>query len=267
MDLSIFSKRNDMDTSQWRIFANYGYSHVMKNNILISRIQARMTELNTNALQLSVAARLGKTAVRDIIAGKSRRPTMDTIGKIANALGCTVAYLVGDVDDPQMMRTYSGPLDMQMVRVSHLVEAGVFKRVTSPLSPLEVPVIQHPGYMEHHLEAYLMADESMGAAGIKKGDVLTVASPFADGKINLSNGALVICAQNIVPPMITEISARKVVVDHDDIELHTCPTDVPADIIKLDSQPAQFPKNLYMSKEDNGVSIEGVVIRVTREMP
>lgn len=238
----------------------------MKHDVLVTRLKSRMAEMNTNASKVSVEARLGKTAVRDIVAGKSRKPTMDTIARIAKVLDCTLAYLVGDVDEPHQMRSVEGPLDMQMMRVSLIVEIGVFKRDNHPASRLETPVIEHPSYPNHELKACLMADNSMFDHGIMKGDILTIAAPFGDARIPLKDGDLIVCAQTITPPIITEISVRQVKVGENGVELWSGLVDEKFDIIRIANQPSQFPKNLYMSENNDGITIEGIVVRLMRDL-
>lgn len=55
-----------------------------------------MKALNLNPKSLSQKASLNDTAVRDIIEGRSKNPRHDTLQKIAKALGCTVADLMGE---------------------------------------------------------------------------------------------------------------------------------------------------------------------------
>lgn len=61
---------------------------------LINELQRRMTALKTNPTALSKKAKLNQTAVRDILEGT--RPRVDTLQKLAKALGCAVADLTGE---------------------------------------------------------------------------------------------------------------------------------------------------------------------------
>jgi phage repressor protein C with HTH and peptisase S24 domain len=60
---------------------------------LASNIARRMTAAGFNQKSLARAAGLNETGIRDILIGRSRNPRVDTLGKIAKALGCTVAEL------------------------------------------------------------------------------------------------------------------------------------------------------------------------------
>jgi phage repressor protein C with HTH and peptisase S24 domain len=58
-------------------------------------LRRRMDGLGISARALSTRAGVNNMAVRDILNGKSRKPTLDTLEKLAGALGCTVADLTG----------------------------------------------------------------------------------------------------------------------------------------------------------------------------
>ena len=64
--------------------------------LLAANIQTAMGERETNAAQLAKDAKVNPTGVYDIISGKSRSPKLDTIDKIAKALGVSVSYLLRD---------------------------------------------------------------------------------------------------------------------------------------------------------------------------
>lgn len=242
-------------------------------NVLVERIQARMAQLGTNSTKVAMAARLGKTAVRDIIAGKSKRPTIDTINRIAKALECSMAYLVGDVDDPEKFLGADLPgFDVQLVTIQEIVEAGVFKRDTFLKSHPKAPVYAHLKFPGHQMQAYLMGDNSMAAAGIRSGDVLTIATPAGKEAVPLTHGSMVLCVRQIVPPGITEVSLREVYLEDATIILQTLPLEGDDEpdrdevVISSDPRPKQFPENLYMGTDNNGITIEGTLVRVIRDI-
>lgn len=61
--------------------------------ILASNLKEIMTQKGTNASQLAKAAKVNPTGVYDILSGKSRSPRLETINKIAQALGVPPASL------------------------------------------------------------------------------------------------------------------------------------------------------------------------------
>ncbi|MFJ6328099.1 MULTISPECIES: helix-turn-helix domain-containing protein [unclassified Rhizobium] len=237
----------------------------MRHDILVQRIQARMADLKTNALQVSIEAKLGKTAVRDIIAGKSLKPTMDTIARIAIVLDCSIAYLTGDADDPHQKKSTSARLEMQMKAIKDVVEAGVFKRDNSQVPKIEVQILGHAGYPDHALNVYLVNDQSMSGEGILKGDFVTAAAPPNEKRISLDDGKLLVCSRHIESPAITELSIRKVVWRDSDAQLHTHPVSGTSDVIKLKARLG-VQENLYVADDNNYVSIDGVVVRVVRDI-
>jgi transcriptional regulator with XRE-family HTH domain len=61
-----------------------------------ANIAAAMEARGLNALELSKRAGLNPTAVYDILKGKIKNPRIDTIAKIAGALGVTPSSLLED---------------------------------------------------------------------------------------------------------------------------------------------------------------------------
>lgn len=56
------------------------------SDILVDNIIRLMAARDTNAAATSIKAKLGQTAVYDIVTRKSLNPRVDTLAKIANAL-------------------------------------------------------------------------------------------------------------------------------------------------------------------------------------
>src|ERR1035437_448158 len=94
---------------------------------LIERIVARMEALGTNAKQVSLVARLGNTAVYDIVNGKNLRPALPTIKAIAKSLECDLAYLVWDQPEPR--RDITSLQGMEPIPVIGVAEAGAFRNM------------------------------------------------------------------------------------------------------------------------------------------
>lgn len=59
-------------------------------------IERRMKALDMNALSTAKRAGLGNDAVRDILRGRSLKPSHETVAKIAKALGCSPGDLTGE---------------------------------------------------------------------------------------------------------------------------------------------------------------------------
>lgn len=63
---------------------------------IAANIARSMTEAGLTQKGLALKAGLGETAIRDILKGRSRHPRHDTIQKIADALNCSAAELLGE---------------------------------------------------------------------------------------------------------------------------------------------------------------------------
>lgn len=65
---------------------------------LRTRIQERLSALGLNALSAAKKAGLGDDFVRDILRGKVRKPSAERLARLAEALECSVNYLLGAPD-------------------------------------------------------------------------------------------------------------------------------------------------------------------------
>lgn len=79
--------------------------------LLATNIQTVMDEQGTNPAQLAKMAKINPTGVYDILSGKSNSPKLDTIRKIANALGVTVPYLLKDRSELELIDEIITALD------------------------------------------------------------------------------------------------------------------------------------------------------------
>lgn len=81
------------------------------SDILTTRLKDRMEKMGSNPTTLSTQSGLNRVAVRDILVGKSKNPSVETIQKIAASLECSVAYLIGEIDTPVFVKG-SPPLEL-----------------------------------------------------------------------------------------------------------------------------------------------------------
>lgn len=65
-------------------------------------IEVIMEQLGTDAAKLARAAGLGPTSIYDIIKGRSRSPRLETLTKIADALGVPVGLLLEEKGDDDL---------------------------------------------------------------------------------------------------------------------------------------------------------------------
>ena len=94
---------------------------------LAKQIERRMMALDLNRKSLSKKAGLNETAVRDIIEGRSQNPRHDTVTKIAKALGCTAADLMGERAPPpqRAVRENGDTVSINELDVHVMAGAGV----------------------------------------------------------------------------------------------------------------------------------------------
>lgn len=62
-------------------------------------LRALVNAHEKSAKALSLEAKLGETAIKDILSGKSKRPQMDTVSAIARVLGQPLSAFVSEVED------------------------------------------------------------------------------------------------------------------------------------------------------------------------
>lgn len=98
------------------------------SNILINRIKQRIAELDTTPQAVSKKATGANDTVRMILNGTTKNPRMDTLEKIAEAMGTTTAWLQG--------------IDMTANGLMGTASAGIATPLPSPQSmPNDVPVM------------------------------------------------------------------------------------------------------------------------------
>ncbi|MBC6441398.1 MAG: helix-turn-helix transcriptional regulator [Rhodospirillales bacterium] len=68
----------------------------MNDTQLVRELKRRMALGRLSQKRLALIAGLNETAVRDIVAGRSRHPRHDTLEKLASALQCSVAELIDE---------------------------------------------------------------------------------------------------------------------------------------------------------------------------
>jgi transcriptional regulator with XRE-family HTH domain len=67
-----------------------------------SRVEQRRTELGLNASE--IARRVGRdpSTVHDLIAGRNNNPSIRLVRDIASTLGCSIGYLIGEAERPEI---------------------------------------------------------------------------------------------------------------------------------------------------------------------
>lgn len=100
----------------------------LRRATLKARIEERLKTLNLSAEEASKAARLGRTAISDIMRGKSGQPTTRVLVALSRVLKCDLAYLMGDQENP-MVEQQVFEIGGQPIPVVGIIEAGVFREM------------------------------------------------------------------------------------------------------------------------------------------
>lgn len=65
------------------------------------RTKALIGKRGLNAFSLAREIGVGRTVISEMLEGRSKHPRLDTLQKMAQGLGTSVAYLIGETDDPE----------------------------------------------------------------------------------------------------------------------------------------------------------------------
>lgn len=244
------------------------------------RIQERLELLGKSASSASLEAGLGRSALQDIITGKSQNPRLDTLRKLTDPLECSLSYLTGDPPD----RLAKTPLiewgeqenegeHVHRVEIVGAVKLGLIRGEDDDYSEYN-PVLfterdqRFPGA---DLFGFVMSDRSLAHLNIQTNDVLLTVMP-ADLKGVLRTGSVVI-VQRFIPHAFdaddhtgTETTAREV--QYVDNDLHLTIGAKPATAKPIIVTEALIKPFISGESLDRPmVQLVGVVARVVREMP
>ncbi|WP_426238139.1 helix-turn-helix domain-containing protein [Pararhizobium sp. DWP1-1-3] len=243
---------------------------------IADRIQQRLDLLGKTPSGAAVEAGLGRSSIRDILMGRSQHSRIDTLRKLSVVLETSVEYLTGQTADPASKERTdaSDSFNFQITQARTILEAGVFrpaKDADNRGSPTENFVaLPEPRLAGWEPSIYLLADDSMAAAGWSNRDIIS-AYHNPDGEvIELYHGTFVIARQEIESAGLVEWSARRVHVEDDDRVYLEC---VPAENKKTQDAFAtveigeELRLNTYAVDRGRIITIEGLVGTVIREMP
>lgn len=95
--------------------------------IVARNIQALMDEKGLTGYSLARLAKMGPTGIYDILKGNSRSPRLDTLEKVANALGVTVFELMTEVSDIDLRNRIHAKIDAlpesERARAERIIDA------------------------------------------------------------------------------------------------------------------------------------------------
>ena len=111
-------------------------------------LRALVAASGRSARAISLGAKLGATAIKDILSGKSRDPGAGTLAAIAQELMVSVSDLLLDHDFPEASQTPHVRLAPDLLPVRYRVQAGLWYEIDAeePPEAITLPVLPHPGY-------------------------------------------------------------------------------------------------------------------------
>lgn len=250
---------------------------------LADRIRERLKAVGKSASAASTEAGLSNTVIRDILSGRVTSPQLGTLVKLTGPLECSIEFLTGSVPKPprppepyDSYRAFDPhPTDITAdLAVGVFKEPGIAWKDDRPKTGTyeRYVVYNDPDRPDWPPLLYMMTDQSMEGAGIRAGDVLTAIAPPYGSKIELMDGLLVIAKRSIGEGNAEEISAREVEFVEGEIRL-VCrpgrgsirPVTIREPSGSIRESIANFMPDYYWSDEGS-VTIEGVIIRLTREL-
>lgn len=145
-------------------------------------IQSRMAELGANPSAVALKAGLSRSAVRDIMSGKSKSPSVDTLKAIATALECQVSDLLGAGEPSKAGVSVSSLRKAKGLTQAQLAEKLGVHWIT--VSKLERGVIQITERKAEEIAKALDADPSQ-IWGVKasESEVTIVAAAILHGAV------------------------------------------------------------------------------------
>lgn len=239
---------------------------------LAERISERLLILDKNPSSVALEAGLGRSAVRDILAGKAKKPQANTVAALARALECSVAYLMGETDDP-LSRTADefADFDPRLAQVWGRLEAGVYRERDNPAEVHEgdarqVLIYKDLRLKEKSVTVFEMGDNSLSGIQIVKGDLLTVAFHVLEDEVTLRDGMIVVCQYAPADPNIVETSARIVEIADGEVSLKFASEGYGGRTLTF-PEPLEKEGGFFVGWDVSPAGkayVVGVVVRVTR---
>lgn len=136
--------------------------------ILLERIQKIIVDHRLAPRAVSEQAGLSPTYLFDLLGGRSKRPMIQSLQAIAKVLGVRLAYLLGEVNDPDLVNGNSSPRPIRSIPLVGVAETGAFRKPVMQAHSSHFPLLQRPLSQAHpdakHF-ALTMGDEAMNVGG------------------------------------------------------------------------------------------------------
>lgn len=226
-------------------------------------LQTRLAELlDKKKLKAAPFARqlgLGESFVRDILRGKTRSPRADGLAKLAEALGTTAAYLLGNEVDGEI----EGPGELRSgtpLQYAGVVQAGAFLAVDDYFNqdPEQVPDFVLPDNSlprKVRQYAWRARGDSMNEAGILDGMwiVAADAGDYVDCIQDVETGDLVVVERTRHQGAEREVTVKEVHFFRNRYELRPVSSN-------SDHAPIIVENDRDANDSDTEVKIVGVVL-------
>lgn len=277
MDISVIVKMM-MD------FSAFAVGRLMMDKSFMSeiakRIQERLDLLGKSASAASLEAGLGRSALQDILTGKSQNPRLDTLRKLTGPLECALSYLTGDppgqlAEAPAIEwgEQLNEGENVHRVEIVGIIEHGTMRSADFEDLSEYNPVIfmeRDRRFKSANLLGFLVSDTTLQHISVQPNDVLFAISP-SDSK-SLRTGAIVVVERHLPYAFDSEdhvgieTTAREVQFVGNDLHLTigeksagSKPMIIPED------QLVRFLSGDLLDRPM--VRLVGVAVRLTRELP
>lgn len=176
--------------------------------VLQRRLRERMAERDVKPAPLAVELGLGNSFIRDILRGKTASPSAANLKKLAEALGTSPDYLMGETDQAELTRRK--PVSSRGVPFRGEVAAGVWIEVGEGLdSPDEwLPFNPVPHFPEGSVYCLTVRGNSLDKVA-PAGSVLLCVDLSKTG-IEVKDGDLVIVERARAQGGLLEMTAKRV---------------------------------------------------------
>ncbi|MCK1733922.1 helix-turn-helix transcriptional regulator [Bradyrhizobium sp. 138] len=276
MDISVIVKRL-MD------FSVFAPSRLMMDKSFMSeiakRIQERLDLLGKSASAASLEAGLGRSALQDILTGKSQNPRLDTLRKLTEPLECSLSYLTGDppgrlAEAPAIEwgEQLNEGEDVHRVEVVGIAQLGTIRGTDYDYSKYN-PVIfteRDPRFKAADLLGFLINDTTLEHIHVQPNDVLLAVPPAA--LKSLRTGAIVVVERHLPHAFDSEdhvgieTTAREVQFVGNELHLTVGEKGASSKpIIISEKQQDRFLAGNLLDRPM--VRLVGIAVKLTRELP
>lgn len=265
-------------------FSAFAATRLMMDKSFMSeiakRIQERLDLLGKSASAASLEAGLGRSALQDILTGKSQNPRLDTLRKLTGPLECALSYLTGDppgrlAEAPAIEwgEQLNEGESVHRVEIVGIIEHGTMRGADFDALSEYNPVIfmeRDARFKGANLLGFLVSDTTLQHVSVQPNDVLFAISP-TDLK-TLRTGAIIVVERHLPHAFDSEdhvgieTTAREVQFVGNELHLTIGEKSAGSKpIIVTEDQQERFLAGDLLDRPM--VRLVGIAVRLTRELP